>query len=561
MKLRRLLELGVPTTAGFATGILIAVLQGLSAVALLASSAWLISRASEQPNVVYVSIAVVGVRAFAVGRAAFRYGERMVLHNAAFKLLSAQRPRLLAALIPFAPVATARDSRGQAVQRVVSDVDELQNLSIRVISPLVQSIVVSLIAAGFLALLAPAAGLALLFACLLAAVLALPLATRTTRRSDLGLVVDRATLAERSLDLIENAEVLAAYGWAENALDELRDVEQRLVSKQRRSALTLGIVQGGFVLLSVLATCATAWFGAASVASGAQPGVMLAVFALLPMAVFDVLNGSQAIAQWWHKYRGSAERVLEIVDAKLPAEVPVENPIDASAQPTLDRFESLQFIGVSAKYPGAENAALSDFNLKVSAGERILVSGESGAGKSTIANLILRFLDPCAGELLINGRSASDYSIEAIRTIVGLIEQQPSVFYGTIRQNLLLAKPSATDQELIDALQRVGLWSMAERRGGLDLFVGERAVLLSGGEAARLAMARALLANFQLLILDEPTANLDAVTAEATLRELMLVAEQAKVAVILISHDAAMAALTTSSVVVEKTRADGTIRR
>lgn len=553
MKLRRLLELGVPRTAGFATGIVIAVLQGLSAVALLASSAWLISRASEQPNVVYVSIAVVGVRAFAVGRATFRYGERMVLHNAAFKMLSSQRPRLLAALIPFAPVSTARDSRGQAVQRVVSDVDELQNLSLRVISPLVQSVLVSLIAAGFLALLAPAAGLTLLLACLMAMVLALPLATRIARRSDSGLVIDRAALAERSLDLIENAEVLAAYGWAEAALDELSAIEQRLVSKQKRSSFALGIVQGGFVFLSVLATCATAWFGAASVASGAQPGVMLAVFALLPMAVFDVLNGSQAIAQSWQKYRGAAARVLEIMDAELPAEVPVETADVAEAKLALESFESLEFAEVAARYPGAERSALSDCSFKIVAGERILVSGESGAGKSTIANLILRFLEPSAGELLLNGRSASEYSIESIRANIGLIEQQPTVFYGTVRQNLLLAKPKATDAELVEVLQRVGLWSMVERRGGLDLFVGERAALLSGGEAARMAMARALLANFQLLILDEPTANLDATTAEATLRELMLVAEQAKVAVILISHDAAMAALTTSSVEVEKT--------
>jgi ATP-binding cassette subfamily C protein CydC len=182
------------------------------------------------------------------------------------------------------------------------------------------------------------------------------------------------------------------------------------------------------------------------------------------------------------------------------------------------------------------------------------VSGESGAGKSTISNLVLRFLEPSAGELLLNGRNASEYSFESIRAVIGLIEQQPTVFYGTVRQNLLLAKPEASDVELIEVLQRVGLWSMVESRGGLDLFVGERAALLSGGEAARLAMARALLANFQLLILDEPTANLDAVTAEATLRELMSVAEQARVAVILISHDLAMAALTTSSVVVEKTR-------
>lgn len=554
MKIRSLLTLGLPRTTGFVIGILISVLQGLSAVALLATSAWLISRASEQPNIVYVSIAVVGVRAFAVGRAAFRYGERMVLHNAAFNLLTTYRPRLLASLIPFAPAAMSRDSRGQAVQRVVSDVDELQNLSLRVISPLVQSVIVSLIAAAFLALLSPAAGFALLVACLLAYILAVPLATRLAQNSDSGVVIDRATLAERSLELIENAEVLAAYGWAEPALQELSEIEKRLVVKQKRSSITLGIVQGGFVLLGTWATCATAWFGANSVASGAQPGVLLAVFALLPMAVFDVLNGCQAVAQSWQRYRASAGRVLEILDAELPAEVPDEQSIAGVAKSGLSVFEKLEFIDIAARYPGAEQPVLSNLNFEIVAGQRILICGESGVGKSTIANLVLRFLEPSAGKLLFNGRNASDYSIESVRAIVGLIEQQPAIFSGTVRQNLWLAKPGASDDELVAVLQRVGLWSMLESRGGLDLFVGERAVLLSGGEAARLAMARALLAKFELLILDEPTASLDAATAQETLRELMLVAEQARVAVILISHDAAMASLTTSSVVVEKTR-------
>lgn len=550
---RELIALGIPRGRGFVVGLLLAALQGLSAVALLASSAWLISRASEQPNVVYVSIAVVGVRAFAVGRAAFRYGERMVLHNAAFGMLAKARPLILERLIPLAPAGLGRLDRAQALQRMVGDVDELQNLSLRVLAPLLQSLVVSVVAAGFLAVFSPLAGLALLLASVGALLVAAPLAAQLARHADSQLAPAREQLAHRSLGILEHAELFDAYGWLEERFDDFARAEADLLALQRRGAASAGITSAAFTVLAVLASVATGWFGAVEVAAGRQPGVLLAVFALLPMAVFDVLNGAQGIAQSWTRYASSGQRVLELLRGEVPTEIPVE-----AAEPTeldqLGTFTELRLESVSARYPAADRAALTDCSLTLRQGDRLLVTGESGAGKSTIANVLLRFLEPATGAYTINGRPAGAYSIDSIRRHVGLIEQQPAVFWGTVRQNLVLAKPGANDAELVDALTRVGLWAMLEPRGGLELFLGEQAEVLSGGEAARLALARALLADFSVIVFDEPTANLDPATAEATMTELVAAASAANRALVVISHDQRLARLTTSAIVVETPR-------
>ena len=553
--MREVLAIAVPKGRGFKVGLLLSMLQGLSAVALLACSAWLISRASQQPNVVYVSLAVVGVRAFAVGRAAFRYGERMVLHNAAFGMLTASRPRLLERLIPLAPAGLGGLDRAQALQRLVGDVDELQNLSLRVIAPLLQSLLVSVVAAGFLAIFAPLAGIALALAALAALLIAAPLAAGRAKRADLQLAGARELVAQRSLGILENAALLEAYGWLDHRFADFAAAEADLLRVQRRGAAATGITSAAFAVLAILATVATAWFGAAEVAAGRQPGVMLAVFALLPMAVFDVLTGAQGVAQSWNRVRSSAERVLELLNREVPIEIPDEIR-EATGKVKVDpgKIDEIKLTDVSARYPGADVLALVGCNLSIRPGDKILITGESGAGKSTIANVLLRFLESASGSYEINGRPAGSYSIESIRTRIGLIEQQPTIFWGTVRQNLLLAGPNATDVELVDALERVGLWATLEPRGGLELFLGEQAQVLSGGEAARLALARALIAKFEVIIFDEPTANLDPATAAATMAELVGAASDANRAVIVISHDSTMARLTASAIVVETPR-------
>ena len=552
MTFARLLALGLPRDRGFALGLLIAVLQGLSAVALLASSAWLIARSSEQPAQVYVAIAVVGVRAFAVGRAAFRYAERMVLHDSAFKMLAEIRPRLLERLIPLAPVGLTRLAKGRALQGLVADVDELQNLPLRVVSPLVQSAVVSLIASGFLAIFAPLAGLALLLASVAAIAIAVPFGVRLGRKADASVAGIKAQISEVSLKLIESSALLEAYGWRADQLAELGRLERELQHRQRRSSLVVGLGNSALAILGVSATAITAWFGAQVVAAGAQPGVMLAVIALVPMAVFDVLSNLQGIAQAWNRFNVAAHNDNELLHAAPAAELPADGPsTHLSGQ---FRFESLELVSVSARYPNASTDALAPLSLRVTPGDVLLVRGESGAGKSTIANVLLRFLAPSGGRMLVNGRDAVELSNAEVRGLGGLIEQSPTIFTGSVRQNLQLARPDASDDQMIDVLDRVGLWAAFAKREGLATFVGEQGSRISGGEATRLSLARALLARRSVIVLDEPTANLDEATALKVTRELLAAARASGAAVILISHDARLASLTTSEVVVQKPR-------
>ncbi|MEY4450289.1 MAG: thiol reductant exporter subunit CydC, partial [Actinomycetota bacterium] len=265
MKLSKSIALGLPRDRGFVVGLAIAVLQGLSAVALLGSSAWLISRSSEQPAQVYVAIAVVGVRAFAVGRAAFRYAERMVLHDSAFRMLAALRPRLLERLIPLAPVGLTRLAKGRALQGVVADVDDLQNLPLRVVAPLVQSTFVAIISAGFLALFAPLAGVALLLAATAAIVVAVPIAARLGRNADENIAGIKTRMSELSMKLLESSALLEAYGWRSPLLGELARLESELQRRQRKSSLASGLGMAVLTALGVLATATTAWFGAQAV--------------------------------------------------------------------------------------------------------------------------------------------------------------------------------------------------------------------------------------------------------------------------------------------------------
>ncbi len=552
MKLSKSIALGLPRDRGFVVGLAIAVLQGLSAVALLGSSAWLISRSSEQPAQVYVAIAVVGVRAFAVGRAAFRYAERMVLHDSAFRMLAALRPRLLERLIPLAPVGLTRLAKGRALQGVVADVDDLQNLPLRVVAPLVQSTFVAIISAGFLALFAPLAGVALLLAATAAIVVAVPIAARLGRNADENIAGIKTRMSELSMKLLESSALLEAYGWRSPLLGELARLESELQRRQRKSSLASGLGMAVLTALGVLATATTAWFGAQAVFAGWQPGVMLAVMALLPMAVFDVLNNLQGTAQAWNRFRAAAINVGVLLDEVPASELPAETELPAHAEPMA--FASLELIGVSARYPNASRDALAPISLRVTPGDVLLVTGESGAGKSTIANVLMRFLTPSGGRILVNGRDFTELSTDEIRRMIGLIEQSPTIFTGSVRQNLVLAKPEATDAEMEQALERVGLWKVFAEREGLETFVGEQGSRISGGEATRLALARALLADRAVIVLDEPTANLDDATAMQSTRELVAAAQASGAAVIVISHDSRLASLTASEVVVKKPR-------
>lgn len=533
-----LIKLGLPKSKSFGLGLLLSVLQGLSAVALLATSAWLISRAAEHPPVMYLMIAVVGVRGFALGRSAFRYAERILLHDAAFRMLSATRPRIFRKLIPFAPAGLGLESRGDILTKIGSDTDSLQNLPLRVIAPLVQSLVVSFLTVLGMAFLLPSAALILLATLLVAVFVALPISSAFSKQAERKHADTLAKHSGQSLDYLEQLDVLVAYGWVDSAIRQLRMTDDVSLVHAKQKALSAGVGQALFSITSTLATIGTSYFGAQSVSQASQPGVLLAVFVLIPLALFDVILNLQPVMNSWRTYKASALRILEIETRDIPE---VLSPGFGSK--ILNDFTNLELIEVSLAYPTG-GAVLEKVSLKLSAGETLAITGPSGSGKSTLALALVRFLGLQSGSYLINGNPIDEYSEDSVHKTIGLVEQNPNVFLGTVRDNLLLAKPDSTDEELWQALQIVGLHETFSLRQGLATELGDRGVLISGGEAQRLALARALLANFSVIILDEPTANVDQMSGIQLVSDLLNAAKaQSNRAIVLITHDSNLSAM------------------
>lgn len=530
---KRILALGLPRDGYFRFGLIVAGMQGLSAIALLGVSAWLISRAAEVSSIVFLGVAIVGVRGFAVGRATFRYGERLLLHESAFRMLGNLRPEIFSKLAPFIPAGMPSIGRGEVLTRIVSDVDELQNLSLRVVAPLVQSLVVASASILFVWLLLPAAGMGLMFAVLAVFLVALPLTAIVAKVSDESVAPLKAQLANQSLDLLENQDVYLAYGWLEIRLAGLEKTDAKLRREQSKSAYSNGLGVAVVTLMSMLAVVLGAWFGANAVLSGVIPGASLAVFTLLPIAIFEILLAAQPAVSAYRKYRVSAMRVAELLDRDIPVALQIVN-----GDLELEGFKTLALEKATLRYPEAERVAFSDFDFTLTSGEVVLLSGESGSGKSSVALALARLIELDSGAYTINGYQASNFTVDSIRRRVGVVEQSPMIFLGDVRANLSLAKPEASDEELIQALTEVGLWEMFETRAGLGTQLGDRGVLISGGEAQRLGLARAILADFEVLILDEPTANVDEVAADQLIADLLAVAKgKANRAILLISHE------------------------
>lgn len=531
------LKFGIPRNRYFSLGLLVGLLQGISSVALLATSAWLISRASEQPPVMYLMIAVVGVRGFALGRATFRYGERVLLHDSSFRMLTKWRPTVFEKLIPFSPAGFRAVGRSQILSRVVSDVDEFQNLPLRVISPLSQSVGVSVISTIGLAMVLPAAAAILALALFAAFLIAMPLSGWLGKNADISKARINANLAEQSLEILENHDVWLAYGWMAKRRERLNQIENELTKINNSTSISSGVGQALLSLLTTVATLGTAWVGARAVASELQPGVLLAVFTLLPLAVFDVVTNAQPVVSAWRRFIASANRVDELLQQPVPAIIQPSNGAQIASE-----FKSLRFESVSLRYPTGPVVA-NGITFALHEGETMVLHGVSGAGKTSVALAATRFLEPINGSIFLNDNPIGEYQIENVRERIGYVEQDPMIFMGTLQDNLLIAKPTASTSELNQVLDKVGLGSTFELREGLLTQLGERGSLISGGEAQRVALARALLADFDVLILDEPTANVDQATSFGLVKDLLSAAKQRKNrAVILITHDKQLSA-------------------
>ncbi|MER7010564.1 thiol reductant ABC exporter subunit CydD [Saccharopolyspora sp. NPDC000359] len=466
----------------------------LSGLALAATSAWLIARASQQPPILTLSVAVVGVRTFALSRAVLRYVERLVTHDAAFRLSGRMRRRLWDALVRLGPVRTSGFRRGEGVARLVDDVDAVRDLVPRVVFPPVVAVAVMVVAVVLQALVLPEAGV-LLGVVLLIASLASPLAAvAAERRATTAVAEGRRRVSARVLGLLDGAAELLAFGAHTRQRAELAAEDARLAARARRAAFGAGAATAVITLLIGVAVLGGAWLGAAAVSEGRLAPELAPLLGLVPLAVAEAVALLPPAAQQWRSLRSAQDR-LEPLLAAGTGDLPGEQAARSAGE--------VELADVDVRWPGAVEPALRGVDVHVPAGAHVAVVGPSGGGKSTLLSLLLGFLPAERGEVRAPGR-------------VAWCPQDPQLVSTTVRENLRLAAPGASDDELAEALRAAGLPDWTDRLGTV---VGSTA--MSGGEAQRLALARALLVrDAELVLLDEPTAHLDVPTAEALLDRL-----------------------------------------
>lgn len=527
--LLRTLALARPAAGRLALATLLGAGAAAAAIGLIATSAWLISRSAQRPQESAVAIAIVGVQFFALARGLCRYGERLVGHDAAFRVLSEIRVSLYTRLERLAPLGIPAFRSGDLLARLVHDVDALQDLLLRVVGPFAIALGVGAATVALVWSMLPAAGLILLVALAIAATLVPWLTGSLAARGEGRQAAARAELTAGVVDLIEGAPELIVNGGTREQLRRTLAADSHLTRIAGASARTAGIGQGLTSLCCGLAMWGALLVGVAAVRAGRLDGVLLAGLALIPLVAFELVTGLPAATQTLQRVRRCAARVFEVMDTPAPVSEPA-HPLALPAPPHVMRVRGLRF-----SYPGAARPALDGVDLDLSPGRRVAVVGPSGAGKSTLAGVLLRFLPYDGGSVTLDGVEISDLDGDASRTVIGLVSQDAHVFDSTLEENLRLARREAGAEELRAALAKARLLDWTEQLpAGLGTEVGERGARMSGGQRQRLAIARALLADFPLVVLDEPGEHLDTQTADAIVADLLAVTHET--GALLITH-------------------------
>ena len=528
--LTRLLRLVLPERRRVFGAVALQVLTIASGVGLMGTSAWLLSKAALHPSIAALQVAIVGVRAFGVSRAALRYLERLVSHDVTLRLLGRLRMALFRALVPLSPARLLGQRRGDLLGRLLEDVGTLESLYVRVLGP---SLAATLIAGLLAALLWSASSvLAVVGVCGLAfgGVVAPHFAVRLGEAPGRRLVTVRGELLARLVDGVRGVADLLAFGREGAHARALAAISRDAVAEQGRLASTSALGGSLAVLAADLTTVAVLALAIPLVQAGTLDGVQLASVALLTLASFEAVA---PLPLAWHglgAMREAARRLFDVMD-RPPA---VSEPRGSAPAP-LRSAPLLELRDLRFSYPGGPRPALDGVSLRLERGRRVAVVGASGSGKSTLVHLLLRFWDAPLGSIRLEGHDLAEWPSDDARARVAFAAQRAHVFTGTLRENLLLARPGASAAELSAVLRSVRLDALVERLPrGLDGWVGEEGHQLSGGERQRLALARALLRPAAILLLDEPTAHLDALTEREVLDEIVRAGEGR--ATLLVTH-------------------------
>jgi len=514
--------------------LLLAVAAGAAAtgcgVGLLAVSGFLLSRASQHPAILAISVAVVAVRALSIGRGVSRYLERLASHDVAFRVLAQLRVAIWRRLEALAPAGFGLFRSGDLLARLISDVDATQDLFIRGVTPLLAAVLVGGGAVTVcLLILAPAAGV--LAAGLLTGGIAVPLAgAAVARKAARAGAPARGRLAATVTDLLDGADDLHAFGAQDAALAQADAADAELTRHARRTAGASGLGTGLMSLVSGLTLWAVLLLGVAATGTGTLSRVPLAVLTLTALAAFEAVTALPAAAVQLGQARVAAGRIAAITDTPDPVREPRHPRILPPGPVTITLRDA------TVRYRPDGPPALDRVSLDLPPGRRVALVGANGAGKSTLAAVLLRFCDLSGGAALLNGHDLASYAADDVRAVIGGCPQDPYLFDATIRDNLRLARPGAADEEFEAAAARARLLAWIKSLPqGWDTRVGIRGAAVSGGERQRLALARAFLADPALLILDEPTAHLDPDSRRALTADLLHATEGRSV--LFITHE------------------------
>lgn len=498
-----------------------------SSIGLLTVSAYLISLAALHPPLFELSIAIVGVRFFGISRAVLRYVERLSSHDLSLRLLTDLRTRVARAMHRLGPAGVASFRAGDLVGRVLGDVDEIQHVFVRVIAPPLIAAVVAVLTLVLALIWLPVSGLTILIPLLVAGVAVPRLTQRAGDAAGRTISADRGRMIGQTVEIIEGAPVIVALGAEDQLLAAADEAAERVARAERRAAWMHGFGDAAILALVGASLVGTLWVSAAAVHAGSLDGVMVAVLAMLAITPFESVATLPSGFERLGRSLGAADRLFEVIDGESPIVEP-GHPLPIPTEATL----AVQQATVTV---ASGDRILGPVDLEIDPGMRVGVVGETGAGKTTLAHILCRFLDPTDGNVTLGAVDVRDVASDDMRGFVGYEDDRAFLFRGSILGNVRIGAQDASESDVRSVLDGVRLGDWVDGLpDGILTDVGEAGESVSGGQRKRLALARALLADFPVLILDEPISGLDPATARAVMDDLL--AATAGRSLVLITH-------------------------